>query len=79
MLASLLEKRSEQRSHDDLRNLAEEFNMDIDVLERLSRFVNVPTIREVKYELGKQGPIAGVVRCCSHASFLVLHTDSTTS
>ncbi|KAI0029868.1 hypothetical protein K488DRAFT_55431 [Vararia minispora EC-137] len=55
MLATVLEKRNQLRSRDELRALADEYNMDIDVLERVGRFINVPTVQETGTAMLGQG------------------------
>ena len=42
-LYDLLERRKYSQSTEELKNLAQQYNMDIEVLKRLTRFVNTPT------------------------------------
>jgi hypothetical protein len=53
----VLEKRLEVRSEHELRRLANEHNMDVNALERVARYVNVPSIKEgsEKQEVDREG------------------------
>ena len=42
-LFDLLERRKNSRSADELKSLAEQHNVDVEVLERLTRSVNTPS------------------------------------
>ncbi|KAF8168732.1 hypothetical protein BJ912DRAFT_1067583 [Pholiota molesta] len=54
VLSDLLDRRKAVRSRQDLEKLAKEFNIDVDKLESLARFVNSPSIDKATIR-----PIAG--------------------
>jgi hypothetical protein len=54
VLSDLLDRRKAVRSRQDLEKLAKEFNIDVEKLESLGRFVNSPSINKATIR-----PIAG--------------------
>jgi len=65
MLSDLLDKRKSIRSKQDLEMLSKEFKVEIDTLDRLTRFVNSPSIdsssiRPAKGKSEEEGLVATV-------------------